>query len=169
MSCVLAPMEAHGGGQIVVLSSSQGLRPIPLLASYSAAKALLCFISECVDREYKTIRVQCLTPALIATKMTFYEHGSLFVVTPKGFARQAVNSLGLATTTSGCFNHEIQMLLNHALPWDILKYLMLPIYWHHQKRCINYHSAKKEDTFKSNIGVDPKLTTTENEMMRQTA
>ena len=31
-------MERHGGGQIVVLSSSQGFRPIPLLAAYSAAK-----------------------------------------------------------------------------------------------------------------------------------
>ena len=113
-------MEENGGGQIVVLSSSQGLRPIPLLAAYSAAKALLCFVSECVDREYKTIRVQCLTPALIATKMTYYNAsnpGSLFVVTPKQFCRQAVNSLGLKTQTSGHFNHEVQLLINHAFPW----------------------------------------------------
>lgn len=40
ISCVLAPMERNGGGQIVVLSSSQGFRPIPLLAAYSAAKVL---------------------------------------------------------------------------------------------------------------------------------
>jgi short-subunit dehydrogenase len=42
LSCVLRPMEEHGGGQIVVLSSTQGIRPIALLAAYSAAK--VCFI-----------------------------------------------------------------------------------------------------------------------------
>ncbi|KAK6047854.1 hypothetical protein COOONC_14641, partial [Cooperia oncophora] len=38
LSMVLPPMERCGGGQIVVLSSSQGIKPIPLLAAYSAAK-----------------------------------------------------------------------------------------------------------------------------------
>ena len=38
LSCVLPAMEKNGGGQIVVLSSSQGYRPIPLLAAYSASK-----------------------------------------------------------------------------------------------------------------------------------
>ncbi|KAI6197393.1 hypothetical protein M3Y94_01218700 [Aphelenchoides besseyi] len=139
ISCVLAPMERHGGGQIVVLSSSQGFRPIPLLAAYSSAKSLISFICEAVDREYKTISVQCLTPALIATKMTYYQSGSLFVVTPENFCRQAVNTLGLAKITSGCFNHEIQMLLRHLFPWAILKYMIMPIYWRHQKRMIRLH------------------------------
>ncbi|KAI6232924.1 hypothetical protein M3Y99_00979700 [Aphelenchoides fujianensis] len=139
ISCVLAPMERNGGGQIVVLSSSQGFRPIPLLAAYSAAKSLISFICEAVDREYKTINVQCLTPALIATKMTYYQSGSLFVVTPQNFCRQAVNTLGLAKITSGCFNHEIQMLLRHLFPWSLLKYLIMPVYWRHQKRMIKLH------------------------------
>jgi hypothetical protein len=34
---------------------------------------MMSFLSECIDREYKTISVQCLTPALVATKMTYYE------------------------------------------------------------------------------------------------
>uniref|UniRef100_A0AC34F4S9 Uncharacterized protein n=1 Tax=Panagrolaimus sp. ES5 TaxID=591445 RepID=A0AC34F4S9_9BILA len=179
MSCVLPPMEEHGGGQIVCLSSSQGLRPIPLLAAYSAAKALLCFVSDCIDREYKTIKVQCLTPALIATKMTYYDDGSLFVVTPKQFTKQAVNSLGLATQTSGCFNHEIQLLINHLFPWTILKYLMLPIYWHHQKRMIKLFGPKQETVTNSNVKQQQQqqinnnnnnnLPQTENDLMRQTA
>ncbi|KAH7712678.1 Protein DHS-5 [Aphelenchoides avenae] len=139
LSAVLPPMERGGGGQIVVLSSSQGYRPIPLLAAYSSAKSLLSFLCECIDREYKTIRVQCLTPALVATNMTYYEKGSMFVVTTKAFARQAVNTVGLVRVTSGCFNHEIQMLLMHLFPWSILKYLIMPIYWRHQKRMIHLH------------------------------
>ncbi|KHJ98363.1 hypothetical protein OESDEN_01663 [Oesophagostomum dentatum] len=38
LSMVLPAMEKSGGGQIVVLSSSQGYRPIPYLAAYSASK-----------------------------------------------------------------------------------------------------------------------------------
>ncbi|KAH7708867.1 Protein DHS-5 [Aphelenchoides avenae] len=113
-------MERGGGGQIVVLSSSQGCRPIPLLAAYSSAKSLLSFLCECLDREYKAIR-----------------KGSTFVVTMKTFACQAVNTVGLARVTSGCLNHDIQMLLMHLFPWSILKYLIMPIYWRHQKRMIH--------------------------------
>ncbi|KAI1722030.1 short chain dehydrogenase domain-containing protein [Ditylenchus destructor] len=140
LSCILPPMEQNGGGQIVVLSSTQGIRPIPLLAAYSATKALMCFLSEAIDREYSSISVQCLTPALVATKMTYYESGSLFVVSPENFARQAVSVLGMVKSTSGCFNHEIQMLAMHLFPWSILKYLLMPIYWKQQKRVIELHA-----------------------------
>ncbi|KAE9552525.1 hypothetical protein FO519_004267 [Halicephalobus sp. NKZ332] len=134
LSCVLPSMEFHGGGQIVVLSSSQGCKPIPLLAAYSAAKAMVSFIAECIDREYKTISVQTLIPALIATKMTYYEKGSLFVVTPENFVREAVNTIGLLRVTSGCFNHEFQMFSLHLFPWSLLKHILMPIYWHQKKR-----------------------------------
>ncbi|PAV86977.1 hypothetical protein WR25_24214 [Diploscapter pachys] len=101
LSCVLPTMEKNGGGQIVVLSSSQGCRPIPLLAAYSASKALVSFLCEAIDREYNSISVQCLTPALVATKMVYYSKGSLFVVTPEDFAHEAVSTIGLAKITSG--------------------------------------------------------------------
>lgn len=141
LSIVLPAMEKSGGGQIVVLSSSQGYRPIPLLASYSASKAVMSFLSEAIDREYDTISVQCLTPALIATKMVYYEKGSLFVVTPEKFVKEAVGSIGLTKRTSGCFNHEIQMLLMHLFPWSILKYLIMPIYYHQRRRMNRIHEA----------------------------
>ncbi|KAE9414844.1 hypothetical protein Angca_005376, partial [Angiostrongylus cantonensis] len=134
LSLILPPMEKSGGGQIVVLSSSQGYRPIPLLAAYSASKALLSFLCECVDREYKTISVQCLTPALVATKMVYIEKGSLFVVTPEHLAKEAVRTIGLTKRTTGCFNHEIQLLVMQLFPWTILKYLIMPIYYYHRRR-----------------------------------
>uniref|UniRef100_A0A7E4VBT6 Uncharacterized protein n=1 Tax=Panagrellus redivivus TaxID=6233 RepID=A0A7E4VBT6_PANRE len=146
LSCILPPMEKHGGGQIINLSSSQGIRPIALLAAYSSAKAMLCFVSDCIDREYKTIKCQCLTPAIIATKMTYYENGGIFVVTPKNFVNEAINSIGLVTTTSGCFNHEIQLLLMHMFPWTLLKYLMMPIYWYQQRRMIKLLGDNGKDS-----------------------
>ncbi|KAI3409798.1 hypothetical protein GPALN_006173 [Globodera pallida] len=139
ISAVLPLIERCGGGHLVVLSSSQGFRPIPLLAAYSATKSFLSFLAEAADREYANVRVQCLCPALVATKMTYYKTGSLFVVTPEHFAREAVNTLGLLRMTSGCFNHEIQMLMRHLLPWALLKYLIMPIYWHQQKRVLRLH------------------------------
>ncbi|KAL6734541.1 hypothetical protein Aduo_005070 [Ancylostoma duodenale] len=152
LSIVLPAMEKAGGGQIVVLSSSQGYRPIPLLAAYSASKAVMSFLCEAIDREYKTISVQCLTPALIATKMVYYTKGGLFVVTPEQFAKQAVNTIGLTSKTSGCFNHEIQMLLRHLFPWAILKYLIMPIYYYQQRRMDRIHTAmskEKQQTMRS--------------------
>ncbi|CAJ0586561.1 unnamed protein product, partial [Mesorhabditis spiculigera] len=143
LSLVLPTMERHGGGQIVVLSSSQGYHPIPLLAAYCASKAVMSFLSECIDREYKTISVQYLTPALVATKMVYYSKGGLFVVLPEKFAHQAVNTVGLVKVTSGCFNHEIQMLIRHIFPWSILKYLIMPVYYYHRHRMTRYHAEQK--------------------------
>ncbi|KAJ1369656.1 putative oxidoreductase dhs-5 [Parelaphostrongylus tenuis] len=141
MSLILPPMERSGGGQIVVLSSSQGHRPVPLLAAYSSSKAMLSFLCECIDREYKTISVQCLTPALVATKMVYIEKGSLFVITPEDFAKEAVNTIGLTKRTSGCFSHEVQLLITHLFPWAILKYLIMPIYYYHRHRMTIYHAT----------------------------
>ncbi|CAB3403747.1 unnamed protein product [Caenorhabditis bovis] len=146
LSIVLPAMEKSGGGQIVVLSSSQGVRPIPLLAAYCATKALLTFLCESIDREYKTINVQCLIPALVATKMTYYTEGSTFVVTPENFCRQAVGTIGLTKKTSGCFNHDLQMLGFHFFPWSILKYLIMPIYYHQRQRVDNLRKATNEES-----------------------
>lgn len=81
---------------------------------------MISFLSEAIDREWPRVRVQCLTPALVATKMTLYENneGSLFVKTPEDFAREAVGTIGLVTKTSGCFNHEFQVI---SLPTYCLK------------------------------------------------
>ncbi|GMT15258.1 hypothetical protein PFISCL1PPCAC_6555, partial [Pristionchus fissidentatus] len=153
LSMVLPPMERHGGGQIVVLSSSQGYRPIPGLATYCAAKSVMSFLSEAIDREYSSIRVQCLTPALVATNMTYYKSSELFVVTADSFAREAVGTLGLVTVTTGCFNHEFQMLCRHLLPWAILKHAIMPVYWLQQRRLDQVHAQTKKE---SHITISPR-------------
>lgn len=144
LSLVLPTMEKNGGGQIVVMSSSQGFRPFPYIASYCASKAVLLYLCESIDREYPTINVQCLTPALVATNMTQYDknHESLFVKTPEDFAHEAVNTIGLTKVTTGCFNHEFQMLLRHLFPWGMLKYILLPIYWYHKRRTDHLHKVQ---------------------------
>ncbi|CAD6198494.1 unnamed protein product [Caenorhabditis auriculariae] len=143
LAMVLPAMERRGGGQIVVLSSSQGIRPIPMLAAYSATKSLMSFLCETTDREYKTISVQCLIPCLIATKMTYYKEGGLFVVTPEKFCREAVNSIGLTKKTAGCLNHDLQLLGYEFFPWSVLKYLIMPIYYHQRDRVTKLKTTEK--------------------------
>lgn len=147
LSIVLPTMERHGGGQIICVSSCLAYRPAPYLAAYCAAKSLLSFLCESIDREYSTIDVQCLTPAVVATNMTFYEEPCLFVVSPELLAREAVNTIGLVTTTSGCFEHELQLLLRHLFPWFILKHLLDPVYWYQRRRALR---LRMERTLKSN-------------------
>ncbi|VDK83562.1 unnamed protein product [Litomosoides sigmodontis] len=136
LSIVLPTMEKNGGGQIVVLSSCQGFRPFPYIASYCAAKVMLSFLCEAIDREWSTVKIQCLTPALVATKMTHYDsnYKSLFVKNADDFAREAVKTIGLTKMTSGCLNHEFQMLMRHMIPWTLLKYMLVPIYSYHKRR-----------------------------------
>lgn len=70
------------------------------------------------------------------------QRGSLFVVTPEQFAREAVSTLGLVSCTSGCLNHELQCLLRHLFPWSVLKHLMMPIYWRQQQRMLKLHGEQ---------------------------
>uniref|UniRef100_A0A0M3INC4 Oxidoreductase, short chain dehydrogenase/reductase family protein n=2 Tax=Ascaris TaxID=6251 RepID=A0A0M3INC4_ASCLU len=152
LSMVLPPMERNGGGQIVVMSSILSYRPFPYLAAYCAAKSMISFLCESVDREWSTIDVQCLTPAIVATNMTFYKEASFFVITPEYFARQAVNTIGLVKSTTGSFLHEIQDLARHLYPWRILKYLILPICyyqrWRADRLCKERGDAKIDPSLK---------------------
>uniref|UniRef100_A0A0M3HXN0 Hydroxysteroid dehydrogenase-like protein 1 n=1 Tax=Ascaris lumbricoides TaxID=6252 RepID=A0A0M3HXN0_ASCLU len=152
LSMVLPPMERNGGGQIVVMSSILSYRPFPYLAAYCAAKSMMSFLCESVDREWSTIDVQCLTPAIVATNMTFYKEASFFVITPEYFARQAVNTIGLVKSTTGSFLHEIQDLARHLYPWRILKYLILPICyyqrWRADRLCKERGDAKIDPSLK---------------------
>uniref|UniRef100_A0A914VUI4 Uncharacterized protein n=1 Tax=Plectus sambesii TaxID=2011161 RepID=A0A914VUI4_9BILA len=149
MIAVLPPMREHGGGQIVNLGSSQGYRVVPLMGPYCTSKSVVAFLSEAIDREQDNIRVQCLTPALVATNMTHYKEGSMFVVTPDHFANAAVNTIGLVTVTTGCFNHEFQMLLRHLFPWTLLKHLITPIYSRHKRRLIALHEKESRTTHRA--------------------
>lgn len=74
---------------------------------------MLSFLCEAIDREWSTIKVQCLTPALVATKMTHYDNNykSLFVKSADDFAREAVKTIGITSMTTGCFSHELQVII----------------------------------------------------------
>lgn len=85
-------------------------------------QVMLSFLCESINREWPTVKVQCLTPALVATKMTHYDNNykSLFVKNAHDFAREAINTIGLASMTSGCFNHELQVIIVTMFPLPLM-------------------------------------------------
>jgi 17beta-estradiol 17-dehydrogenase / very-long-chain 3-oxoacyl-CoA reductase len=145
IQAVLPNMKNARQGIIVNVSSSQSIRPVPGLASYSSSKVYLAYLSECLSYEYSPdgIIVQCLVPLLVATKLAQYspekDSGGLerlLVPRPNTFARQAVNSIGTVQYSTGCFNHEMQRACLYLLPFWILRHVVAPIYRLQQARAM---------------------------------
>ncbi|MEY2420126.1 MAG: 3-oxoacyl-[acyl-carrier protein] reductase [Acidimicrobiaceae bacterium] len=71
MRAVIPRMLASGGGSIVNNASLNGVRPLSGEAPYSAAKAAVINLTMTAAVEYApTIRVNCVSPGLIATPLT---------------------------------------------------------------------------------------------------
>jgi NAD(P)-dependent dehydrogenase (short-subunit alcohol dehydrogenase family) len=71
MRAVIPRMLEAGGGSIVNNASLNALRPLPGEAPYSAAKAAVVNLTMTAAVEYApTIRVNCVSPGMIATKLT---------------------------------------------------------------------------------------------------
>jgi NAD(P)-dependent dehydrogenase (short-subunit alcohol dehydrogenase family) len=71
MRAAIPRMLESGGGSIVNNASLNGLRPLSGEAPYSAAKAAVINLTMTAAVEYApTIRVNCVSPGLIATPLT---------------------------------------------------------------------------------------------------
>jgi NAD(P)-dependent dehydrogenase (short-subunit alcohol dehydrogenase family) len=71
MRAVIPRMLDSGGGSIVNNASLNGVRPLSGEAPYSAAKAAVINLTMTAALEYApTIRVNCVSPGLIATPLT---------------------------------------------------------------------------------------------------
>ncbi|KAM8897477.1 hydroxysteroid (20-beta) dehydrogenase 2 isoform 2-T2 [Spinachia spinachia] len=107
---VLPGMVERGIGLIVNMSSEVGVRPQPLLSLYCATKSFVTFFSQCLHAEYKSkgIIVQCVAPFMVSTNMTKHMTVNFFVRSASGFAREALNTVGQCSYTSGCLSHALQ-------------------------------------------------------------
>ncbi|KAM9728878.1 hydroxysteroid (20-beta) dehydrogenase 2 [Menidia menidia] len=107
---VLPGMLERGTGLIINVSSEMGVRPQPLLALYSATKAFVSYFSHCLHAEYKSkgITVQCVAPLMVSTNMTSNVRVNCLVKSASGFVREAMNTVGHTSYTSGCLSHSLQ-------------------------------------------------------------
>ncbi|XP_061596892.1 hydroxysteroid (20-beta) dehydrogenase 2 [Cololabis saira] len=107
---VLPGMVDRGTGLIINISSEAGVRPQPLLTLYSATKIFVTYFSQCLHAEYKSkgITVQCVAPSMVSTNMTHNMPVNWLVKSAAAFAREAVNTVGHCSYTSGCLSHALQ-------------------------------------------------------------
>ncbi|KAM6983365.1 hydroxysteroid (20-beta) dehydrogenase 2 [Tautogolabrus adspersus] len=116
---VLPYMVERGKGLIINMSSLAGLRPHPLVSLYSSSKSFVSFFSECLHAEYKSkgIIVQCVAPFMVSSNMIGNMKSNYFVRSAPVFAREALNTVGHSSYTTGCLSHTLQsMALKVLLP-----------------------------------------------------
>ncbi|XP_036272306.1 very-long-chain 3-oxoacyl-CoA reductase-like [Pipistrellus kuhlii] len=116
---VLPRMVSRRKGIVINISSFLDQKPCPLLSAYAASKAFVRSFSQAVGAEYRSrgVLVQTVSPVMIESNMTSEVKYRTLVLNPVDFARQALDTLGLTSQTSGCFSQAVQ---------DALLALLLP-------------------------------------------
>lgn len=116
---VLPQMVSRRKGIVINISSFLDKKPCPLLSAYAASKAFVRSFSQAVGAEYRSrgVLVQTVSPVMIESSMTSEVKYRTLVLSPVDFARQALDTLGLTSQTSGCFSQAVQ---------DALLALLLP-------------------------------------------
>uniref|UniRef100_A0AAZ3PVY2 Uncharacterized protein n=1 Tax=Oncorhynchus tshawytscha TaxID=74940 RepID=A0AAZ3PVY2_ONCTS len=107
---VLPRMVSRGNGLIINMSSEAGAQPQPMLSLYSATKIFVTYFSRSLNSEYKSqgITVQCVAPFMVSTNMTHNLPPNLLLKSASAFAREALNTVGHSSYTSGCVSHALQ-------------------------------------------------------------
>lgn len=105
-------------GAIVNTSSGAGRGTTPMLAAYSGAKSWIELFSRGLDAEVrpKGISVQCQAPLYVTTKLAKLRHTSLFVASPKAYARRACACIGYEASISPWWSHALQLWAQSLLP-----------------------------------------------------
>ncbi|XP_031428377.1 hydroxysteroid (20-beta) dehydrogenase 2 [Clupea harengus] len=111
MTRILLPcMVERRKGLVINMSSEAGFQPQPMVTLYSCTKIFVTYFSRCLNAEYRSsgITVQCVAPFLVHTNMTRHIGVNPLVKSAPEFAREALNTVGYSTYTSGCVAHALQ-------------------------------------------------------------
>ncbi|WKY15768.1 hypothetical protein Q1695_000894 [Nippostrongylus brasiliensis] len=149
---IIPGMIKRNRGCVVNVSSMTGWRPLPYLSFYPASKAAISFFSDTLSDELRNtnVRVQCLIPMLVATKVASYEKSeanNIFVVTPEHYAKQAVRAIGRFEILTGCFQHDIQIAFGTLVSFWLFKMLYVPFIMLgiHKERVARYQRAHQKN------------------------
>jgi len=92
---VLPGMVQRKRGCVVNVGSFSGIFPVPLLTVYAATKSYVERFSKALAEEHPNIKIQCQTPAYVATKMAKLENKvSLRIPTPQVYVKWATRWVG---------------------------------------------------------------------------
>ena len=117
---LLPAMVKRGRGAIVNVSSYAANHPQPLLGLYSSTKKFVNVFSSALRDEYfqRGIFVQTVTPNFVSTGMTKMRR-NVFVPTGIAYAKSAVSTIGVVSTTCGCLPHALVHFLYELIPGPI--------------------------------------------------
>ncbi|XP_056601308.1 hydroxysteroid (20-beta) dehydrogenase 2 [Triplophysa dalaica] len=120
---ILPGMVERGKGLIINMSSEAASQPQPMLSLYSATKIFVTYFSRCLSAEYRShgITVQCVAPFVVSTNMTHNVPVNPLVKSAASFARDALNTVGYTSYTSGCVTHALQNIALSILFPDWLR------------------------------------------------
>uniref|UniRef100_A0A673ZTK5 Hydroxysteroid (20-beta) dehydrogenase 2 n=1 Tax=Salmo trutta TaxID=8032 RepID=A0A673ZTK5_SALTR len=137
-------IQLKGNGLIINMSSEAGAQPQPMLSLYSATKIFVTYFSRSLNSEYKSqgITVQCVAPFMVSTNMTHNLPPNLLLKSASAFAREALNTVGYSSYTSGCVSHALQ---NIALSIFFPDWLRLSSYCVKQTEKFAQSMEKKMD------------------------
>ncbi|KAK2164026.1 hypothetical protein LSH36_70g05033 [Paralvinella palmiformis] len=134
MTKIILPIMAEKKKGIVInIASAAAKHPFALLSLYSATKAFVSYLTVGLEQEYASrgIIFQCVLPFLVSTKMSRIRQSSFFVPDPYSYARSALTTVGVESTTFGCVSHALQAFVFDSIPtWlyrKVGKYQMMTV------------------------------------------
>jgi len=111
---VLPQMVERKSGVVINISSLSGLMPTPLLSVYSASKSYVDIFSRGLCEEYKKvgITVQSVAPGYVVSKLSKIRKPTLIAPTPEVFVKSALNTLGIESSTTGFWLHDLMVYMS---------------------------------------------------------
>ncbi|XP_055590922.1 very-long-chain 3-oxoacyl-CoA reductase-like [Uranotaenia lowii] len=99
-------------GVVINISSLSAIIAAPLLTVYAASKAFMDKFSDDLATEYAKhgIIVQSILPGPVATNMSKIRRSTWMACSPKTFASNALNTLGIARHSTGYYPHALFQL-----------------------------------------------------------
>ncbi|EGC36363.1 hypothetical protein DICPUDRAFT_31983 [Dictyostelium purpureum] len=135
---VIPNMVEKRRGCIINIGSITANAPggCPLLSVYCGTKAYIEKFTLSLSYEYapKGVFVQCVTPGIVASKMTKINKPSFFIASPEALARSAVSTIGYEKITTGYWTHEIEAFLLRNVPQFISEKILYLICYYYGER-----------------------------------
>jgi len=140
---VLPTMLAKKKGFVINIGSSAGSSPTPLLSLYSGTKSFVELFTQSLYHEYigQGVTFQCVKPYFVVSKLSKFKKVSAFVPSPTTFVKNALNTVGIQTVTTGYWAHELQDMFVGLVPTSKKMALMEGA----RKRALKKKAAEKSE------------------------
>eukprot|EP01023_Acetabularia_acetabulum_P003116 TRINITY_DN11331_c0_g2_i2.p2 TRINITY_DN11331_c0_g2~~TRINITY_DN11331_c0_g2_i2.p2 ORF type:complete len:305 (-),score=48.65 TRINITY_DN11331_c0_g2_i2:174-1088(-) len=135
-------------GCIVNVSSGSAtfLSTCPLVDVYAASKMYVWHLSKSLADSYEDqgIRIQVVSPAFVATKMSKIRRTSIWTPSPEAYAAAAVKHIGQESDSYPYWSHAFQAFVLSSIPRIFLAPIILSQHKDLRKRAYKKKEAKKD-------------------------